>query len=534
MSQVNKTLEKKIPSVFHSAFIMAMGIFSSRLVALVREMILSAYFPRFITDIWIVSLRIPNLCRRIFGEGSLSVAFIPVFVELLENKSPHDAKRLVDIMFSVILVSLLVLFTLGLIFTPQIVYLLTAGDGFAQIENKVRFTIYFTRIMMVFLILVCMYAFFMSVQNSFKRFAAPAFAPVLFNLTIVVAALLPSRLFDIPGEILAWAVVVGGILQLCVVIPGVWNLGYLPRFRWNFIKDLRFKPAQRVLSRLLPGLIGAGVLQLTILVNTHFASYLQEGANSWIFWADRLLEFPLSLIAISMGTALLPTLSQNFAQGRLDKISILVNQSLRYMLFLGVPAGVALFFLSELLVQVIFQRGHFGSEDVEYTAAVLRIYGAGIFVYGGIRILQPAFYAIQNTWIPAIVSGTCLIFHILLASRLLESYGIEGLAFSSIVSGCLNLCLLLFFYRFFIGPLGYAKMAPSVVYIIVASFVMVFGIQVTLDQFILVDAWGRFFLLCFLCPLGLVLYMVTSFYLGSQESIDLFDKLKCSIINKKL
>ena len=533
MSQINKIIKKEPPSVFHSAFVMAMGTFSSRLVALVREMILAAYFPRFITDIWIVSLRIPNLCRRLLGEGSLSVAFIPVFVELLENKSPSVAQKLVNIVFSVILVLLLTFFMLGLIFTPQIVHLLTAGDAFAQIENKVKFTIYFTRIMMVFLILVCMYAFFMSIQNSFKRFAIPAFAPVLFNLTIVIAAFLPSTLFDIPGEVLAWAVVVGGVLQLCVVIPGVWSLGYLPQVQWNFVKGLQFKPARRVLSRLFPSLIGAGVLQLTVLVNTYFASYLQEGANSWIFWADRLLEFPLSLIAISMGTALLPTLSQNFAQGRLDKILILINQSLRYMLFLGIPAGVALFLLSELLVQVIFQRGYFGNEDVEYTAAVLRIYGMGIFAYGGIRILQPAFYAIQNTWIPALVSATCLIFHVLLASHLLESYGIEGLAFSSIVSGSLNLCLLLFFYRFFIGSLGYSKIISSVVYIVVASFVMAIGLQFILDQFLLENAWDRFFLLCLLCPLGFSLYMVTSFYLGSQEAIDFFDKVR-SLINKKL
>ena len=533
MFEKQKIVKKKSPSVFQSAFVMAMGTSSSRLVALIREMVLSAYFPRFITDIWIVSLRIPNLCRRLFGEGSLSVAFIPVFVELLENKSYETAKKLVDVVFSVILIVLLVLFMLGLIFAPQIVHLLTAGEAFSQIENKVKFTIYFTRIMMVFLILVCMYAFFMSVQNSLKKFAIPAFAPALFNLTIVVAAFLPSTLFDIPGEILAWAVVVGGVLQLVVVIPGVWSLGYLPRFQWSVIKALKLKPAQRVLSRLLPSFIGAGVLQLTILVNTHFASYLQEGANSWIFWADRLLEFPLSLIAVSMGMALLPTLSQYFAQGRLDKISVLINQSLRYMLFLGIPAGVALFILSELLVQVIFQRGYFGSEDVQHTAAVLRIYGIGIFAYGGIRILQPAFYAIQNTWIPAIVSATCLMFHILLAGYLLESHGIEGLAFSSIVSASLNVGLLLIFYQFFIGQLGYLKIISSIFYVIVASFVMALGLQFALDQFVTVNAWDRFFLLCFLCPLGLSLYMMTSFYLGSQESIDFFDKVK-HVVSKKL
>ena len=519
-------------SIFRSALIMATGTFSSRIVALIREIVLAAYFPRFVTDIWIVSLRIPNLCRRLFGEGSLSVAFIPVFVELLEGKSPHIAKRLVDVVFSFMLIVLFVLFTLGLIFTPQIVHLLTMGEAFTRIEHKVELTIYFTRIMMVFLILVCLYAFFMSIQNSFKRFAAPAFAPTLFNLSIVIAALLPSNLFHIPGEVLAWAVVIGGILQLYVVIPGVLHLGYFPKLRWNFIQDLHFEPARRVFQKLLPSLIGVGVLQLTVLVNTHFASYLQEGANSWIFWADRLLELPLSLIAVSMGTALLPTLSQYFIRGHLEKISVLINQSLRYMFFLGIPAGVALFMLSDLLVQVIFQRGHFGNEDVEYTSAVLRIYGVGIFAYGGIRILQPAFYAIQNTWIPALISAICLIFHILLANHLLSTYGIEGLAFSSVVSAVFNLCLLLIFYQFFIGPLGYSKIISSLSCTLIASSVMAVGLYGSLIQSLPENVWSRFFLLCLLCPLGLGLYLITSFCLRSQESIEFFNKVK-HLFNQK-
>ena len=303
------------------------------------------------------------------------------------------------------------------------------GEAFAQIEHKVELTVYFTRIMMVFLILVCLYAFFMSIQNSFKRFAAPAFAPVLFNLSIVVAAFLPSDWFHIPGEVLAWAVVVGGILQLCIVIPGVWHLGYLPKLRWNFIQNLQFKPARRVFQKLLPSLIGVGVLQLTVLVNTHFASYLQEGANSWIFWADRLLELPLALIAVSMGTALLPTLSQHFVRGHVEKISILINQSLKiYALFRSSSRRCTLYVIRPFSASCFSKRA-FWNEDVEYTSAVLRIYGVGIFAYGGIRILQPAFYAIQNTWIPALISGTCLLLHILLANYLLDTYGIEDLLF---------------------------------------------------------------------------------------------------------
>ena len=515
----------KIPYVFHSAYVMAMGTLSSRMVALIREVVLAAYFPRFVTDIWIVALRIPNLSRRLFGEGSLSVAFIPVFVELLEGHRPEMAKKLVDTVFSMILILLGILFSLGLIFTPEIIGWLTVGEAFSQIEGKVQLTIDFARIMMVFLILVCLYAFFMAIQNSLKHFAVTAFAPALFNLSIVVAVFLPSSLFDVPGEILAWAVVAGGFLQLAVVIPGVWRLGFLPTFCWRWKEYIQFEPARRVLKKLLPSLVGAGVLQLTILVNTRFASYLQEGANSWLFWADRLLELPLSLIAVSLGTALLPTLSQYSAQGRLTDISVLMNQSLKYMFFLGVPAGVGLFFLSDLLVQVIFQRGHFGQTDAFYTASVLRIYGAGLVVYGGIRILQPAFYAIQNTWLPALVSAICLVFHILLASHLLETHGIQGLAFSSVASATLNLCLLLLFYQVFIGSLGYLNICLSLLRTVISSLFMFVLLQVTLQQFSPQTFQDRLFLLCFLCVLGLVFYFVVAFCLRSSEAKDVLKKV---------
>lgn len=531
-------------SVFRSAFVMAMGTFSSRLIALLREVVLAAYFPRFVTDVWIVALRIPNLCRRLFGEGSLSVAFIPIFVELLESGQSQRAKQLVNAVFSLILVSLLALFSLGLIFTPQIIHWLTVGDAFSQIQGKVQLTIYFARIMMGFLILVCLYAFFMAIQNSLQRFAIAAFAPALFNLSIVAAAFVPTPFFDIPGEILAWAVLVGGVLQLVVVLPGVWRLGFFPCFSWNLLKSMQFAPARRVLQKLLPSLIGVGVLQLTVLVNTRFASYLQEGANSWMFWADRLLELPLSLIAVSMGVALLPTLSKYFAQGLLKDISLLMNQSLRYIFFLAIPAGLALFVLSELLVQVIFQRGHFDVTDTFYTSAVLKIYGAGLFAYAGIRTLQMAFYAVQNTWLPAIVSAVCLIFHILLASYLLEPYQVEGLAFSSVASATLNLFLLLIAYRTLIGHLIDFVFVMSLFRTLAASIGMAVGLHFVIlrtfessDFFLwplLGVFWGNFLLLGFLCVFGLGFYLTIAFALRSQETIDILRKALNSLKHLKI
>ncbi len=512
-------------NIFNMAFIVGGGTFCSRIFGLIRDVLLASFFSRFTTDAWLVAFRIPNMFRRLFGEGSMQASFIPVFVELISSKNTGEAKKLVNVVFSILLIILITITILGIIFTPEVIGWLTYGQNYSSIPHKVDVTIDFARIMLSFVVLVCMYAFFMSIQNSFEKFLTPAFAPTLLNLAIIVFIFLPSEWFSVEGSNLAWAVIAGGLLQLMVVIPYVYKLGFLPKLDF----DLRFVHARRVFLKFLPSLVGLGVLQLTVLVNTRFASTLPEGANSWLFWADRLLEFPLSLVAVSMGTALLPVLSNYYAKGDLHKLSSTVQEGLRQVLFLAIPSGVGLFVLSDLLVSTIFMRGNFTEHDVYNTSLVLQVYGVSIIFYAAIRVLQPVFYAIHNVWLPALVSAACLGIHITMAGFFIDRAGIQGLVISSAIAAFINVLLLLMAYRFLVGSfqsnfvLFFLK--SSIAAGLMGALLFLIKNQFGVDNFI-----QRACLLMFCVAIGTCCYFVLSWWVKSEEvsyyKIKLFSKLK--------
>ncbi len=501
------------------AIVVGLGTFCSRIFGLIRDVLLASFFSRFTTDAWLVAFRIPNMFRRLFGEGSLSASFIPVFVGLTESGNIKDAKKLASVVFSLLLTILTAFAILGVIFAPEIIGFLTHGKNYSEIPGKVELTIELTRIMLSFVVLVCMYAFFMAIQNSFRKFLIPAFAPTLLNLSIIASVFLPTNWFDVEGKNLAWGVLVGGLLQLIIVIPGVYKLGFLPKL--NF--DLGFKHCRSVVRKFVPSVIGVGILQLTVLINTRFASHLPEGANSWLFWADRLLEFPLSLFAVSMGTALLPVLSIHYAQKNMDKFSKTLQEGLRQVLFLAIPSGVGLLMLSDLLITTIFMRGAFVESDVHYTSSILQVYGVSIIFYASIRVLQPVFYAIHNTWLPAIVSAICLGIHIMMAGHFIKLAGVQGLVISAAISAFINVTTLVIAYRILIGKfhltLFFLKSVTSATFMGILLFFI--KNNFTTDNFL-----ERLLLLTFCITMGAVIYFIISWLIKIEEVNYYKNKLK--------
>lgn len=501
-------MEKKNIASF--ALKVGLGTLCSRIFGLIRDVLMASFFSRFTTDAWLVAFRIPNMFRRLFGEGSLSASFIPVFVSLTENSNIKDAKKLASVVFSLLLTILTGFTILGIIFAPEIIGFLTHGKNYSEIPGKVELTVELTRIMLSFVVLVCIYAFFMAIQNSFRKFLIPAFAPTLLNLSIIVSVFLPKHWFDVEGKNLAWGVLAGGLLQLIVVIPGVYKLGFLPKI--NF--DVGFKHCRSVFRKFIPSVIGVGILQLTVLVNTRFASHLPEGANSWLFWADRLLEFPLSLLAVSMGTALLPVLSAHYAQKNMDKFSETLQEGLRQVLFLAIPSGVGLFLLSDLLVTTIFMRGSFVASDVHYTSSILQVYGVSIIFYASIRILQPVFYAIHNTWLPAVVSAACLGIHIIMAGHFIKLAGVQGLVISSAISALINVLILMISYRILIGKFYLTLFFLKSITSATLMGILLFFIKnnFTTDNFL-----ERLLLLIFCITIGIVMYFAISWLIKIKE-----------------
>lgn len=436
--------------VMISALAMAFGTLTSRSLGLVREMAFAAIFPKTITDAWTTAWRLPNLFRRLLGEGSLSVAFIPVYVRLRsQDPSGAAARKFANSFYALLCLVLLCLTTLGTVFPePLLKFLL--HENFEAVPGKLELTIAYARIMFCFIFFVSLYAYFMAILNALGKFGWAAMAPTFFNVAMIVSTFFPGPLLGLPGASLAWGVVVGGILQLVVLIPLLVRNGVLPRFEFHF----RQPEIWKVLRAMGPGLLGTGLLQITTLVNLRFASSLGEGAISYLYWSDRLLELPLSLVSVSLGAALLPSLSKSWAEGKRNEMMRTLRQTLRVNLYLALPSAVGLFILAKLIVQVLFERGKFEAVDTSATSLVVQISALTLLTASTVRVLVPAYYAISNTWLPSAAAGVGLLGHLILAPILMAKWGIGGLVFSTVLSGAINLLVLVIFFRKFLGDFG--------------------------------------------------------------------------------
>lgn len=434
-----------------AAAAMSAGTMLSRILGFVRDAVLFGLFERTLTDAFVVGFRLPNLFRRLLGEGALSVSFIPIYLESLK-KDPLKAQELASTVFSVLLGLTSILFVGGVIYMPEIMNLWVDNpEGYAAVTGKMDLTIQLSRIMLGYLVLVTSYAFCMSVANSLGHFFWPALAPALFNLGVIVFSFLPG--FQFHGDQLAWGVIAGGVLQLGVVLRLLYKVNAFPKIRFDFSNTL----FHRVLQKMLPGILGLGVFQVMTLVNTTFAARLKEGAQSYIYGADRILELPQSLIAISLGAALLPRFSNYLSDDRLDLLLLEAHKAMRALLFLALPSAVGMYFMSEAITDLLFGRGSFNEYDIQMTGQVVAIYAILLLATSVAKVLSPGFYAMGDTKSPAIFAVICLLVHVALGHFLVNEYGLSGLAFATTVSSILNMSLLNFFFRRNLGSIGWGR-----------------------------------------------------------------------------
>ena len=328
--------------------------------------------------------------------------------------------------------------------------LLVSGKGYHAIPGKFENTVRLGRIMFSYLFLVTTYAYFMAILNAHKQFFVPAMAPAAFNVCFIVFALMPSVWSRFPGEMLAWGVIAGGGIQILAVVFPLWKQKILPHLTWRW----KIPGLKRVLVNMVPGIIGSGVLQFLSLVNINFASRLAEDSHTYIYLSDRILELPQSLIAISLGAALLPTLSEYWSAGMRDKMLTVGQRHMRTLMFLSIPSAVGMFILARPIVEVLYMRGKFHADDVIKTAMVVRFYAFLLTANSLSKVIIPNFYAIKNTWLPAMTSATSILCHIVIANLVIGTYGLKGLVASMTFAGILNLILVLTFYLILIGPIG--------------------------------------------------------------------------------
>ncbi len=441
--------------VIFNALSMALGTLSSRVLGLVREVLLTAYFSRMVTDAWTVAFRLPNLFRRILGEGSLSVSFIPVFVEAKQS-SPERSQNLMNGVYTLLLLILTVLTGLGIVFTEVFVDFML-HENYELVPGKIQLTYRMARIMFGFLFFISNYAFFMGILNALGSFGVAAMAPLLFNVSMIISTLIPDHYFSSSGDGLAWGVLIGGALQMLILVPSLQARNYLPKVQVNIFQIFTNPDVKKVFWNMIPGLFGLGLLQITTLVNQHFASQLGEGVITYIYLADRLLELPLSLISVSLGVALLPTLSSLWSRNEKQQMSETTAFYLRLNFYMVSAAAVGLFMLARPIIEVLFQHGKFNAHDVQTTVEVVGVWALIMVPSSMVRVLAPAYYAVKNTWLPAVISLICLVIHLSVAPVLIKNFGLTGLNSSSLLSSSLNMILLLACYNKFVYALSFGE-----------------------------------------------------------------------------
>lgn len=428
---------------------MAFGTMTSRVLGQVRESLLAYYFDKRITDAWNAAFRLPNMFRRLLGEGSLSVSFIPVFVEA-QHDSQKRAQNLVNSVYSFLLVVLGIITTLGILH-PEPLLNLVLDPAYIADQDKYLLTLRMTKIMFGFIFFISSYAFSMGILNALGQFALPAIAPTFLNIVMIISTVLPDNYFPVHGDQLSIGVLIGGAVQLFILIPALIKSGYFPSLSF----DYRNPDFLKVMRNMAPGLLGMGLLQFTTIINLRFSSSLVEGTISYINYVDRLVELPLSLISVSLGTALLPALSGYLARNEKQKFSFVARHYLELNMMMTMAAAAGLYVLAEPVVQLLFGRGRFLPADVMATAAILKTYCWIMIFSSGVRVLTPAYYAVKNTWFPALVSCICLGTHIIIAPFLMDQFQVHGLMMSTITSATLNLSLLLLFFTKFVGDFEY-------------------------------------------------------------------------------
>ena len=409
----------------------------SRILGFARDFFIARVFGAgLLTDAFFVAFRIPNLLRRMFGEGAFSQAFVPILAEYRNRQSADDTRRLVDSVSTALFVALVVTTALGMAIAPVVVYV--TAPGFAGEPGKFSLTVAMLRITFPYILFISLVALAAGVLNTWSRFAVPAFTPVLLNVSMIAGAAAFADRFDPPVLALAWAVFAGGLLQLAFQLPFLARIGMLPRWRLDF----QHPGVRRILKLMAPALFGVSVSQVSLVINTIFASFLVTGSVSWLYYADRLMEFPAGMLGAALGTILLPSLSKHHASGAPEEYSRLLDWGLRLTLLLALPAAAALAVIALPLIATLFHYGRFTEQDAWMTREALMAYSIGLVGMILVKILAPGFYARQNVVTPVKIGLLTLAATQALNLVLIGPLKHAGLALAIGLGACLNALLL--------------------------------------------------------------------------------------------
>lgn len=409
----------------------------SRLLGFIRDMVFAHLFgANAATDAFFVAFKIPNFMRRLFAEGAFSMAFVPVLSEYKEKKSFAELRIFVNDVAGTLGAILFLVTVVGVVAAPWLIYVF--APGFAGEGGQYELAVEMLRLTFPYLFFISLTAFAGGILNSYHRFAVPAFTPVLLNLSLIACAFWLAPKLNEPIVALAWGVLIAGFLQLLFQLPFLHQLKLLPRPRINR-KD---EGVRRILRLMVPALFGVSVTQLNLLLDTLIASFLITGSISWLYYSDRLMEFPLGILGVALGTVILPSLSRHHAADSPEVFSNTLDWALRWVLLLGFPAAAGLIMLAGPILTTLFFSDAFTSDDVLMSSRSLMAYALGLVSFMAIKVLAPGYYARLDTRSPVRIGIIAMVVNMIFNLLLMFPLGHVGLALATTISATVNAYLL--------------------------------------------------------------------------------------------
>jgi putative peptidoglycan lipid II flippase len=461
-------------SIAKSAGIISAGTIFSRILGFIRDILIAGFFGTGIaSQAFVVAFRLPNLFRDLVAEGAVNSAFVPVFSEYLVRKKERDFWDLTRAVLVILLFVLTAIAFLGVIGAPWLVRII--APGFIREPQKLELTIRLSRILFPYLILVGLAAYSMGILHTFKSFFAPAFGPAVLNLTMIASILLAVRYYQAePIILVGFGVLLGELLQILIQLPILRHFGW--RISLKTMKpDMRHPGVKQIGTLLGPRVFGSAIYQLNVLVDTVMASLggiVGEGAVAAIYYANRIIQFPLAIFGIALSSAVLPTLSQQASSGDYVQLRRTAAFSLKAIYFVMLPASLGLAILAGPVITILFQRGRFDAYSTQITSLALLFYSLGLLAFAGVKILVSCFYSLQDTRTPVKVSFLALIINAVLNIILMFPLKVGGLALASAISATLNASMLYFILKGRIGSIIDAQSASYFFKVTLSAMIM--------------------------------------------------------------
>ena len=492
-----------------------MGTMISRVAGLVRDMVVAAVFGAgMVTDAFFVAFTIPNLLRRFFAEGSLTAAFVPTFTDVLQQKGAAEARQVVRICWTLLLLVMACVTLIGILSSPWLVKLI--GYGFSGSAGKLALTDLLNRVMFPYIFFVSLVALFAGVLNVSGHFLLPALSPVMLNLAMIGSALVLAPRMEQPIIALACGVLVGGAVQFAMQIPILYRFGYDLRLDFNF----RHTAVVRVARLMVPGILGVAIYQINVVVTRLLASFLQEGSVSWLYYGQRLFEFPQGVFVVSLAQAVLPAMSRQAAAEDMDGFRDSLRFALVLILLVTIPATLGLILCNQAVYSLFFMRGSFTSFDVSQAGLALAWYAPALLFVGISRVVVPSFYAMKDTRTPVFVSFWTLLVNVAAGVVLMQTMGHAGLALALTISSVFNAVILTWLLSRRLGDLNLSVISRVVVRMIPGLSLMAVVVALILAQvdWLIPGAFGlRFALLGFAVLSGGLVYVISLWLFGVKE-----------------